>query len=351
MLPRLVTILSVAAILVLLSGCSISVGGEPAQLAFRAPMNVDSAERYHVSLEVRNVDTRPFRDHEAFGGAMELRDEAGNLMGRIQVATLWPLEPDESAWPASFSAKLGPGAYHLVWAAPDHGSVEVAFTIVEHDRHLYLGKESIEASHGQEDIEQGEYGSLQQLVDLAKVDLAQRLDVEFEAVSVVSVQETEFDDASLGVPAPGEAYAQVLTPGHVIELSAEGVTYEYHASADRLVFASGEEQAPRGGITIEGVQVVAGELVEVRGSSTLPEGTCLATELWAGGELQGWWPLDQCVPVEAGEWQQSVPLGESGAPAELDPSVQYMLRAYQPGGPGIVSVLAFDLGGPPTPAP
>ncbi|MFN2291419.1 MAG: hypothetical protein ACK2UC_09545 [Anaerolineae bacterium] len=351
MSERLMTILSVVAVLLSLAGCSLTVGGEPTQLAFRAPMNVDSAERYHVSLEVRNVDSKPFRDYEAFGGAMEIRDEAGNLVGRIQVATLWPLKPGESAWPASFSARLKAGAYHLVWAAGDHGSVDVDFSIVEHDGHLYLGEESIQASHGQEAIEQGEYGALQQLVDLAKVDLAQRLEVDLEAVAVASVQETEFGDASLGVPEPGKVYAQVLTPGYIIKLSSGGEPYEYHASAERLVFASGEEQAPQGGITIEEVQVTAGDLIQVRGSSTLLEGTCLNTELWADGELQAWWPSDLCVPVQAGGWQQTVPLGQSGAPAALDPSAQYMVRAYQPNGPDVVSVFAFDLAGPPTPAP
>jgi hypothetical protein len=130
------------------------------------------------------------------------------------------------------------------------------------------------------DIEQGEFGALQQLVDLARVDLAQRLDVELEAVTVVSVQETEFEDASLGVPEPGKAYAQVLTPGHVIQLRAEGVTYDYHASAERLVFASGEEQAPQGGITIEGVQVVAGAHLAVGAESRLAFCPGLLLDRW-----------------------------------------------------------------------
>jgi len=111
------------------------------------------------------------------------------------------------------------------------------------------------------DIEQGEFGALQQLVDLARVDLAQRLDVELEAVTVVSVQETEFEDASLGVPEPGKAYAQVLTPGHVIQLRAEGVTYDYHAR-------------------IEGVQVVAGAHLAVGAESRLAFCPGLLLDRW-----------------------------------------------------------------------
>ena len=111
-----------------------------------------------------------------------------------------------------------------------------------------------------------------------------------------------------------------------------------------------EGQPPTGRITIQSVEV-SGKQVIARGKSTLPDGTCLGTELWAGGELQTWWPSDACAQVQEGAWQLTVPLGAGGAPKELDPTVQYMLRAYQPGGPNIVSVFPFDLAGPPTPNP
>jgi hypothetical protein len=46
----------------------------------------------------------------------------------------------------------------------------------------------------------------------------------------------EFPDASLGVPEPGKTYAQVVTPGYIVELLLEdGQTYEYHASGERVV--------------------------------------------------------------------------------------------------------------------
>jgi hypothetical protein len=103
-----------------------------------------------------------------------------------------------------------------------------------------------------------------------------------------------------------------------------------------------------GSITIESVQV-DDEQVTVRGRSTLPDGTCLGSELWAGGELAAWWPADACARVDRSAWRLVVPLGAGQAPAELDPDVQYMLRAFLPGGPDIVSVFAFDLAGPPAP--
>jgi hypothetical protein len=189
------------------------------------------------------------------------------------------------------------------------------------------------------------------LVERAQADLAQRLSIDPTDIEVQSVEEAQFPDASLGVPEPDTAYAQVITPGYVIKLAVEDRVYTYHASEERVVYVPQESQAPQGSVTIEGVQVTTGEEIVVRGRSTLPDGTCLGSELWADGELQPWWPGDACVPVDSGTWQMGIRLGEGGVPAELDPSAQYMLRAYQQGGLDITAVFAFDLAGPPTMEP
>jgi hypothetical protein len=314
-------------------------------------MNVDSGQRFHVSLGVRNVGQVRFRAYEHFGGLMQLRDASGQEVGRISVATLWELAPGNAGWPAAYASRLPAGAYQLTWGAPDHGSVAVDFTIVELEGWLYLGKESIQRTTGETPVDEREYGALQSLVDLARVNLARRLDVEIEVITVQGIDEVEFSDASMGVPQPGQAYAQLLTPGYVIRLAVAGRTYEYHASDERLVFVPTEGQSPRGSITIEGVQVTAGEQVVVRGGSTLPPGTCLGSELWADGELQAWWPGDDCLAVENGAWRMIVPLGTGRVPAQLDPSAQYMLRVFEQNGPDVVAVFAFDLAGPPTPLP
>ena len=102
---------------------------------------------------------------------------------------------------------------------------------------------------------------------------------------------------------------------------------------------------PGGRITIEGVEV-SDEQVIVHGTSTLPDGTCLGIELCADGALQTWWSADACAPIRQGAWELVVPLEAGQA---LRPGVQYMVRAYQPGGPNIVATFPFDLDGPPTP--
>jgi len=180
----------------------------------------------------------------------------------------------------------------------------------------------------------------------AKADLAGRLGIAVDQIAVQSVTPTEFPDASLGVPEPGQVYAQVITPGYIIKLTAEGQTYRYHAGDGRVVAAPDEQgQPPSGGITIQGVEVTA-EQVVVRGESTLPDGTCLNVELWADGALQSWWPAGTCVSVEQGAWELIVPLDEAQA---LQSGVQYMVRAFESGGPDVVSTFPFDLDAPPAP--
>lgn len=184
------------------------------------------------------------------------------------------------------------------------------------------------------------------LVDAAKADLVQRLGVDLDQIAVESVTPTEFSDTSLGVPVPGQMYAQVITPGYVITLTVDGESYRYHAAGERVVAVPPEKDVSSSGdIAIESVNVTA-ERVSVRGTSSLPEGTCLNTELWADGAPLAWWPVDTCAKVKSGDWMLEVPLDADQA---LEAGVQYMVRAYLPGGPNIVSTFPFDLSGPPAP--
>jgi len=77
-------------------------------------------------------------------------------------------------------------------------------------------------------------------IEGAKSDLAQQLDIEPDQIDVLSVEEKEFSDASLGVPEPGKTYAQVITPGYVIQLEVNDQTYRYHASEQKVVLVPPE---------------------------------------------------------------------------------------------------------------
>lgn len=78
--------------------------------------------------------------------------------------------------------------------------------------------------------------TLEKLIEDAKEDLAQRANVPESVITVSSAEPVEWRDTSLGCPAEGMMYAQVITPGYRIVLEANGQTYEYHASTTRVMY-------------------------------------------------------------------------------------------------------------------
>lgn len=53
-----------------------------------------------------------------------------------------------------------------------------------------------------------------------------------DAITVESVEELDWPDASLGCPQPGMLYAQVITPGHRVIVVAGGRKYAVHLDAN-----------------------------------------------------------------------------------------------------------------------
>jgi len=68
-------------------------------------------------------------------------------------------------------------------------------------------------------------------VDASISALASRLGVDPGTITVVSVEAREWPDTSLGCPAADMMYAQVITPGYLVVLDAQGTTYRYHTDA------------------------------------------------------------------------------------------------------------------------
>jgi hypothetical protein len=56
---------------------------------------------------------------------------------------------------------------------------------------------------------------------------AERTGFDPGSVEVVSVTEEMFNDSSLGCPKPGEFYTQVITPGYIVIVRADGVELDY----------------------------------------------------------------------------------------------------------------------------
>jgi hypothetical protein len=77
------------------------------------------------------------------------------------------------------------------------------------------------------------------LIEAARLRLAQALGVAVEAVSVFNAVPVEWPDSCLGLALPGVMCAEVITPGYLIELEAGGEVFGYHANADGSVLRPG----------------------------------------------------------------------------------------------------------------
>jgi hypothetical protein len=74
---------------------------------------------------------------------------------------------------------------------------------------------------------------LQTLVDIARSDLARRLEqqqLSTDDILVLRAERVTWRSGALGCPLPDRGYMMVLTPGVRILLSANGVNYAYHSS-------------------------------------------------------------------------------------------------------------------------
>lgn len=65
--------------------------------------------------------------------------------------------------------------------------------------------------------------------------IAADLGLEEGGVQVLIVEPREWPDASLGCPEPGNAYAQVITPGYLIVVQAGGEDFEFHTDERHAV--------------------------------------------------------------------------------------------------------------------
>lgn len=87
------------------------------------------------------------------------------------------------------------------------------------------------------------------------------------------------------------------------------------------------------------------EQVTVTGLITGLENECILSRLTADEEKALWWPTDTCADRLGSNWQLNVLLGEG---VVLDPTVQYILKAWLRDDPTVVSQpFLWDVAGPP----
>jgi hypothetical protein len=84
-------------------------------------------------------------------------------------------------------------------------------------------------------------GNLRKLIDVAKQDLARRLEITPDEIEVVHIENAEWPDTSLGCGKPGLARRPVAIPGYRVILSARGHEYVYHTGRE-----SGVVYCPKG---------------------------------------------------------------------------------------------------------
>ena len=75
--------------------------------------------------------------------------------------------------------------------------------------------------------------------------LAAKLGVAADDVTVVSSEPVTWRDGSIGCPKKGMGYTQMLVSGHLVLLEVDGTTYRYHAGSNGAPFlCEGEAQDP-----------------------------------------------------------------------------------------------------------
>lgn len=77
---------------------------------------------------------------------------------------------------------------------------------------------------------------IEMLVREARMDLAQRLSIAPDTITVVEVRSVIWSDGSLGCPKPGMAYPQVQVEGIWIRLQAAGRHFNYHSGGSQRPF-------------------------------------------------------------------------------------------------------------------
>ncbi len=100
-------------------------------LVFEAPVKVGPKGEVTVNLQVQNPGSISLPQEPDFGGTMEIHDLSNHLLARVELRSLGPLRSKEQVDLVTWKSTLPAGTYRMTWGAPSHGSVVVAFKIVE----------------------------------------------------------------------------------------------------------------------------------------------------------------------------------------------------------------------------
>ncbi|OGG17024.1 hypothetical protein A3D77_03805 [Candidatus Gottesmanbacteria bacterium RIFCSPHIGHO2_02_FULL_39_11] len=80
--------------------------------------------------------------------------------------------------------------------------------------------------------------SLSQYRETAIQELKKLSAEENNIPKIVSIEEVQWRDTSLGCPKEGMMYAQVITPGYKIHMELNGTGYIYHAGLNQVILCN-----------------------------------------------------------------------------------------------------------------
>ncbi len=211
--------LTLALLVLVLLACACVAPPLSDRLIFQVEVAENMSGELDISLQVRNAGQGVASARPEANAVMELRDAHNILRARADVVHLIAIDPGDILNPLVWRGRLDPGMYRLYWGAPGLGHTQVEFMLSQQDGRQRLEELRTMTTPDQDMPTLPTYGDAQPLVDLASVQLAGQLGVESGLIRVERVEPVDFPDASLGAPQPDMMYAQVITPGYVIELS------------------------------------------------------------------------------------------------------------------------------------
>ena len=85
---------------------------------------------------------------------------------------------------------------------------------------------------------------VEKFVALSKKDLASRLKIDAEKITLVKTEEKNWLNAALGCPRIGVFYAQGRVAGYRIWLEVEGIEYDYHTDLSGQVILCPDTTTP-----------------------------------------------------------------------------------------------------------
>ncbi|HZX94985.1 MAG TPA: hypothetical protein VFE90_10745 [Myxococcales bacterium] len=164
---------------------------------------------------------------EAASAARAARDLASRELG-VPADKLAVVSVEAAEWRDTSLGCPRKGSKYSAAVSPGH-KVVLKSGGKQHEVHVSGARAVLCESKGEHVADEA------RVYELARADLARRLGIAEDSVKAHFIRPQKWPDASLGCPQPDTMYAQVETPGFLIELEAAGKTYSYHSDRKSVV--------------------------------------------------------------------------------------------------------------------